>query len=186
MTILDQMTDEKRDLVASLPYRVGLWISESDQSGGDNSDEQELKTLDGLIQGFSGDVFGSELLQYIMADTVAKRDQWARWSQNLDDVPGDCEKAVDILRMYADEKEVNAYVSRLMEIAEAVALAFREQEGNLSPLQSLILYIDYLFFRMKAKKHQPQMKSFDQFLYISPHERKALNEIARRLGTRYI
>ena len=186
MTILDQMSDEQRNVVVSLPYRVGLWVSESDQSGGEDSNEQELKTLDGLIQGFSGQVFGSELLQYIMADTVAKRDHWNEWAKTLSDVPDDCEKAVDILRSYADEKEVNAYVSRLMEIAEAVALAFREYEGKLSPLQSLILYIDYMVFRMKAKKHQPQMKSFEQFLYISPHERKALNEIAKRLGTRYI
>ena len=186
MTILDQLSDKHRELIASLPYRVGLWVSASDQVGGSDSDDYELKTLENLIEGFSGDVFGSELLQYIMADTVARRDQWPEWGKDIESVPEECEMAVDILREHVDEKEVNAYAARLMEIGEAVALAFREYEDNLSIFQSMLLYIDYCFLVLKAKKQQPQMRTFEEFLYISQHERKALNEIAKRLGTTFI
>ncbi len=182
MTVLDQMSDAQRSLISSLPYRVGLWVSKSDSSGGDDADDSELAVLESLIHGFSGEVFGSELLQYIMADTLAQKDKWPGWADTLEDVPQDCEMAVGMLRDFVDEKEVKAYARRLMEIAEAVALAFREQSTDLSIIEKAQLYMSYFFYVVQTKKHQPRVRSFDEFLYISPHERKAINEIAARIG----
>lgn len=186
MTVLDQLSDAQRLLIASLPYRVGLWVSHSDSSGGENSEQQERDVLKNLIHGFSNEVFGSELLQYIMADTVAQQDKWLEWEKDIEDIPEECEAAVDILRSYVDDKDVNAYTTRLMEIGEAVALAFREHDYNLSPFKKAKLYLEYLYLRQRAKKHQPQVHSFEQFLYISPHERRALSIIAKRLGALYL
>ncbi len=186
MTVLDKLSDAQRLLIASLPYRVGVWVSHSDQSGGTDSEEKEREVLKNLIHGFSYEVFGSELLQYIMADTVAQQEHWSDWEKDVEDIPEECEAAVDILRSYVDDKDVNAYTTRLMEIGEAVALAFREHDYNLSFFQKSKLYLEYVFLRWRAKKHQPHVHSFEQFLYISPHERRALSIVAKRLGASYL
>ena len=41
MSFLHNLSPEDREMLISLPYRMGYWISQSDTSGGDDSDEEE-------------------------------------------------------------------------------------------------------------------------------------------------
>ena len=185
MDVLDKLTAEQRTLVVSLPYRAGLWVSESDDLGGDEAHEKELTALSNIVQGFSEQVFGSELLQYIMDETVKRKDHWHRsWANDIEKVPEQCEQALNVLRDHVDDKEVNAYSVRLMEIAEAVALAFREYEQQ-STGDKLRVYFSYIVAKIKSRFSKIPAKTFDQFLNISLSERRALSTMARALGTHY-
>ncbi len=184
MDVLDKLAVDHKTLIVSLPYRVGLWVSQSDDTGGSEADEKGLTALSNILQGFSQQVFGSELLQYIMNETVTRKDQWSHWDQELENVPKDCAMALDVLRDHVDDKEVNAYITRLMEIAEAVALAFREYEQQ-SFIDQLNVYFSYAFIKIKSRFSQQPSKTFEQFLNISASERKALNTLASALGTTY-
>ena len=185
MNVLQQITGEQRDLIVALPYRAGFWISQSDQEGGDTSEMQELQALHNIIQGFSSQVFGSELVQHIMSETVTRKAEWKHWHANIDQVPFECQKALDVLRQHCDPKDVSTYVSRLMDIAEAVALAFREADDNLSFIDMMKRRLEFWRDKRNAQKHNVPAKSFDQFLQISPDERQALSQMARALGTNY-
>ncbi len=174
MTFLEQLSPEHRDVIVHLPYRIGLWVSHSDTSGGDEAEEREKQVLSNILHGFAEDVFGSETVQHIMSATIRQKDQWPSWGENIDKVPQDCVLAVNMLRQYADEKDANAFKNHLMEIAEAVALAFRENE-KLSVFSMFGMYVSYM---LSARKKGRRTKSFNEFLRISAAERKALSAIA--------
>ncbi len=182
--ILDSLTVDERLIIVSLPYRAGLWISVSDQTGGDKADAKELLALSNIIAGFASQVFGSEMLHYIMEETLARKKEWEGWTADIENVPKEAEACVDVLRRYVAEKDVNAYVFRVMEIAEAVALAFREYE-NMTLGDKIRLYWMYICHRVFGRIRKEASKSFDQFLRISIDERKALNLLAQSMGTRY-
>ena len=182
--ILEDLTPDQRLNIVSLPYRAGLWISVSDQTGGNKADAKELLALSNIISGFASQVFGSELLQYVMQETVNRKGEWEKWTAHIENVPKEAESAIEVLRAHAPENEVNAYVTRLMEIAEAVALAFREYE-NMTFSDQLKVYGLYILSALKGKFGSGPTKTFDQFLRISLEERRALNILAASMGTKY-
>ncbi len=186
MNFLDQLSKEERDILVALPYRVGYFVSQSDQTGGDDSDEAEMQALDNIITGYSQEVFCAETVQYIISETVKRKSEWESWSDNLENIGNECHKALDILYENVDEKEVNAFKNHLLEIGESVALAFREY-GDKTPL------IDKIKMRMIFHKEKRQAekvgivyKDWEQFINISLDERRALRSVATALDTIYI
>jgi len=183
--MLEQLTIEERLLIVSLPYRVGVLVSRSDLTGGEDAHLQELETLSNILEGFTQQVFGSELLQHVMTGTMEGRSQWSSWGAQTESVYQDCKEAIEILQRFADEKEIASYRIRLIEIGEAIAMAFRESE-TMNVNEKLSAYLSYLNARLKAQKLKQTYKSFNEFLNISMQEREVLQKIAKALGTYYI
>lgn len=186
MSFLDNLTTEQRTLLVSLPYRVGLRISQSDDSGGDSSDEQEMQALDSLITAYSQEVFGAETVQFIVSETVSRKGEWKTWSDNLDVVESQCHEAIDILSGCVDEKEVSAFKNHLIEIGESVALAFREYGESTPVLDKIKVYCIYYYGKWKASREGKRYREWEEFLNISLDERRALRSIAEALSTTYI
>jgi hypothetical protein len=171
--------DEKR-LIVQLPYRVGLYISESDQSGGEESDAQEAQVLSNIIRGFAEDVMGAESIQHIISTTLILKDQWGDWEDNLEKVPEECAQAIAVMHEHVSRKDARAYANQLYEIGEAVALAFKEyQEGN--PVKEFSLYLQYMWDQARAKRLHLREKTFEEYKSISCQERAALKKISRGL-----
>ena len=84
MSYLENFSEDQKQLLIALPYRAGLWVSESDSSGGDHADEAEMMALEGIITGFAQDFCKSEFVEEVMGHTLDKRAQWEEWSKNLD------------------------------------------------------------------------------------------------------
>jgi len=183
--MLEQLSQDQKETVISLPYRVGVLVSKSDSGGGKKAEKRELRTLSNLLEGFTQQVFGSELLQHVMAGTMDNYERWDEWGGQMRTVYRDSAAAVEILRSVADPKEVNAYKARLLEIGEAVAMAFREEE-SMGFGAKVKAYWLYWRCSAKAKKLGQSYKSFDEFLNISMAEREVLQKLARALGTYYI
>lgn len=186
MNFLERLTPEQRTLLVSLPFRVGLRISQSDDSGGGSSDEAERAALSSLITAYSQEVFGAETVQYVIGETVLRKAEWGGWSDNLGAVEDECYQAVDILSGCVDEKEVSAFKNHLVEIGESVALAFREYGETTPILDKIKMYLVYFNGKMKASKQGKPYKDWEQFLNISLQERKALCRIAQALGIEYV
>ncbi len=171
--------DEKR-LIVQLPYRVGLYVSKSDESGGDQSDQEEISVLGSIIRGFAEEVMGAESTQHIISTTLALKDQWPEWGGQLTRVPKECTAALQVIYKHIGKKEARAYANQMYEIGEAVALAFKEyEEGNI--WADFRIYISYLTDQAKARKNGQREKSFDEYKSISAAERHALKNIAQAL-----
>lgn len=184
MSFLNDLVDEQRSLLMRLPYRVGLFVSQSDDTGGEQSDEQELVALSNILTGYAGEIFVCETVQYIISETMRHKDNWDDWQQDLGDVTADCKRAVDLLADVVDEKEVNAFKQHLMEIGEAVATAFREIETS-SFIDELKLKMAFTILEYKAKRAGHAYKTYEEFLNISPSERKALVALRDALDLEY-
>jgi hypothetical protein len=182
MNILNDFLPEHRSLIVALPYRVGLWISQVDNTGGDEAKAKELGALSNIIHGFAHDVFGSEFVQHVMTETLARKGEWEAWGEDFERIPKECAQAVEIMKAHVDQKEIKAYAARLMEIAEAVALAFREYENMEKFSDKLEVYIAYWRAKLKSTIKKRPLKSFDQFLSVSAMERRALMRIAGALN----
>jgi hypothetical protein len=119
-----------------------------------------------------------------MALTIEYKNQWAAWDENIENVPDECRDALAILSGVVDYKERSAYATRIMEIGEAVALAFRET-SDISFFGSLNLRLDHFKACQRAKGQGLPPRSFDDYLAISQDERAALYKLSRALGVDY-
>ncbi|MGB4106480.1 MAG: hypothetical protein WBK55_01635 [Alphaproteobacteria bacterium] len=178
MTFLEKFTQDQRDLMVRLPYRIGLWISQSDTAGGSEADERERQALSNILHAFAEDLFGSENLQYIMSETIRQKSNWPSWSKDVELVPGECADAITLMRDHGEPKDVKALKNHLMEIAEAVALAFHEEDSRTSVFSAVGLYVSHLFSKNKRRQRG---RSFGEFLNVSTSEREALNVIVDAL-----
>ena len=184
MSFLENLSKEDRELVASLPYRVGLLVSQTDGRGGSVSDVQEIQALSNIIHAYSGEKFSCETVQYIINETIQREDIWPKWAAEPGDVEGDCEKGVELLRPHVDEKELSGFKTHLMEIGETVALAFREM-NDLSLFEEFRLWVYYHYLRNRAKMRGCTYKTYEQFRNISYEERTVLSRLCTILQVDY-
>ena len=84
-----------------------------------------------------------------------------------------------------DEKELNAFKHHLLEIGEAVALAFRERQDLDDFKTKLMVYGEYYLYKFQGLIKKKPVRSFDEFLNISESERHALSRLAQALGSEY-
>ncbi|MGQ0526969.1 MAG: hypothetical protein ACT4OY_02890 [Alphaproteobacteria bacterium] len=179
MDFLSQLSPDQRQVLKRLPYRIGLWISQSDREGGEEATVQELQSLCGIIHGFAHEVFSSSDIQAIMSETLSAQKEWTQWGSDITAVPEECRAAMEFVRAYGDRKDMSAIRNHLMEIGEAVAMAFCERRFSFPT--RLARYPGYLLQNKGARRR----RSFQDYLSISSAERKALKSMARALGTSY-
>ncbi len=182
MSFLDRLIPEHQEVMIRLPYRVGLWISRADMEGGEDAARQERQTLESLIEGFSRDVFGAVFIQEIMAVTIAGKGDWKSWGAELDYVPSECRRALGILESTCTDKESREFITRLMDIAEAVAYAFQERNAGRSILGRFWLRLCYGCLCFTGFFTRTPRITYHSYLYVSPKERKALRSISQALG----
>lgn len=186
VNFLNQLPADEREMIVSLPYRVGLSVSQSDDTGGNESDEAEAQVLNNLLTGFSQEVFGAETVQYVIGETVQRKAEWPKWAQNVDATEKDCARTVEILAGIVDPKELSAFRNYMLEIGESVAMAFREYSDDMSIFKKWQFYRAYEKTKKRAEKYKKPVMDYDEFLNISLKERKALTNLAYALGTVYI
>lgn len=168
-----------------MPYRVGLYVSKADETGGDEADQQELEALQSIIHGFAESMLGAESIQYIMTATLDNKENWEHWGEGIKKVPRQCHDIFQFLAEIMDEKDLKSFASYLLQIGEAVAMAFREYEHLESGQKKYLLYFEYAKAYVRSVFNKSAPKSLDEFLSVSRKERKALMVLARALQTSY-
>ena len=76
------MTQSDKNLLASLPYRIGVWISHADDEAGEFDDEQEMKALEAIIKSIASLHDDAPFVQKIAKETLKQRDNWPEWTMN--------------------------------------------------------------------------------------------------------
>lgn len=182
---LNDLPDAVRRLVVRLPYRVGFYISASDKTGGSESDAAEMAALEGIVTFYVEDFCKSEFAQEVMLGTVQGKAAWADWQANISAVPEEIRKIFGFLVSELDEKELTAFKNNLLEIAIAVAQAYREFDVSQPLTERVRVYLSILVARVKALIKGQEIPSSDALLNISRDEKMAINLIAAALGLEY-
>jgi hypothetical protein len=126
MTDLSKFSAEEIELLASLPYKVGMLISHADDQDGEADDERESKVLATCLRQFAKMNEDKPLVALIMKESLRREDKWVEWADQSFQVTNDIKKAVPVLRQKSSVEEIKALKRCLMEIGTAVAQAFGE------------------------------------------------------------
>jgi hypothetical protein len=130
--IFSQLSPADEELLISLPYRIGLYVSHADVTGGWDAQESEIQSLTDILRDYSNDFCKTEFSQKVFMDCLAMRGKWPVWSQDAESVPAQLDRAMRLLQPMMSEKELAGFCEVLGDIALAVAMAFREaaDSGN--------------------------------------------------------
>lgn len=177
MDFLERLGEEEVELLVKMPYRVGYWMSQSDTTGGDESEESELQALATIVRGYSEDFCKSELVQRIMELTVQNEAKWEAWQKDLALVPNECRQLIGKLQDELPPREMDAMRFNLYEIGLSVALAYREleEDAELTDLQKLWISIRE---RIYAWREGRAPRSGAYLYNISGDEYLALRQLA--------
>ncbi len=172
---LDQFPEDTYRTLIALPYRVGLYVSQSDRTGGKNSDTQELAALENVVTFYVEDTLKSEFAQTIMLATLQHKAYWPEWSADTDKVPEECRYIAEYLVNVIDERKLESFKSNLLEIAITVAQAYQE---NARP----VTFFGKLMKALTFRSEKIAVEENAEHINISPAEKAAINKLAERLG----
>ncbi|MCB9989564.1 MAG: hypothetical protein H6868_09585 [Rhodospirillales bacterium] len=178
MDYLKPFTDEQRDLIIKLPYRVGLWVSLCDQAGGQEAEQAERQMLESLLTGFAEDCCKSEIVESVLQGTLERKEKWHEWQAGLDQVCQECDRAIGVMSLHISAREIFFFKSSLMDIALNVALAYREMDPEGSFFYRVSLFFRYYMDRTLAVVRHRPVRTFDEYLSISREEREALDKLS--------
>lgn len=181
MKYLSKLPQDLQDLIISLPFRVGLFISESDQTGGDESAEAERKALENIVTFYVEDTVKGEFAHEVMLNTLNNKAKWEEWTHNIDQTPDECSRLSYMLKDVIEPKEILAYKQNLIEVAIVIAQAYCEFDENSSTMTKLEVYFTLFLKRMQAMFSGEQAPSNDYVLNISPSERAAIKLLSKNL-----
>jgi hypothetical protein len=117
-----------------------------------------------------------------MLETLRHKDDWPSWKEDIKTVPDDCRRVLDALSGRQDVKDIVAFKNNLLEIAIAVAMAYREFNSSEPWAERFRVYLSVLMSKIKAALKGERAGSVDQILNISRDEKTAINLLASTLG----
>lgn len=182
MSYLENFTETQREALIALPYKVGLWVGESDSSGGGEADAAERAALESIITGYAEDFLKSEFVEEIMRETLAHREDWERWAQELANIVEECERCCGYVSDRVNARELDHFKRNLMDIALTVAAAYREyDEKETSFSEKLSIFGRFTLLKCRSFFTKNTMPDLDAYLNISQDERKALQALSNVL-----
>ncbi|MEZ5814095.1 MAG: hypothetical protein R3E13_05145 [Alphaproteobacteria bacterium] len=126
MTSLSDFAASERELLLSLPYKVGVFVSHADDVDGEHDDEKEMGALEACIKAIARLHEDKPLSAEIMRGCLSEKAQWPRWAAQSFNTPEAAREAAILLEARASESEFKNYRGALMEIATTVAQAYGE------------------------------------------------------------
>lgn len=126
MAELSIFSEDEVLLLASLPYRAGMYVSEADDDEGEADDEREMRALSACLRSVAQKYDGPGLVDDIFRETMAQKALWGQWAEQSFDPLPDCERAVALLNARAGEGEAKVFRTAILEVVYVVASAYGE------------------------------------------------------------
>lgn len=186
MTQFYDLPSQLQELLIMLPFRVGYYVSASDQTGGKAAETQELEALSNIVTYYVEDALKSEIAQQAMTEMLGRRKYWDRWREQIDQVPAQCETLFEELSTFVDDKDIVGFKNNLIDIAIAVAQAYCEDEHGAasevrdSSITALLKRIGQAIFPQAIFPGEPQSEQTISY-NISSAERIAILKLADAL-----
>jgi len=126
MASLSDFSASELELLVSLPYKVGVFVSHADDEDGELDDDKEMGALEACIKAIAALHADKPLTADIMRQSLSMRMDWPRWAAQSFHVPDEARRAMALMQAKASETEQKNYASALIEIATTVAQAYGE------------------------------------------------------------
>lgn len=173
--IFSQLSPADEELLVSLPYRIGLYVSHADVTGGWSAQESEIQSLTDILRDYSNDFCKTEFSQKILMDCLSMRGKWPGWSQDIASVPAQSVRAMTLLQPMMSEKELSGFCEVLDDIALVVAMAFCEETRGGDKERPIVREILARLGGILSEKDPLD------HINISANERAALKKLSRSM-----
>lgn len=180
MSFLSQLSAAEYELVVSLPYRAGVYVSYADDVDGEGDDAREAGALEAALRAVSDMQKNSGIACEIFIETIRMKSEWSRWQGKAFIIEDDARAAVALVKGRAGIDAARAYGAAIMEVAAAVARAygefgqFDEIEKNPGLLKGLVARVASGFSGLTQDDRDHPMN-------ISASEQGALSTLAEAL-----
>ena len=124
MTHLSELPPAAAETLASLPYRVGMWMSGIDAEGGPQFNPAEVDVLEHIIKDEAkktGTVTGA-----VAHEAMKRNAHWQAWMKTAPSVLADCAQIMGLLEKILSAGDLAALRHWLLGIGTAVAEAYGE------------------------------------------------------------
>lgn len=158
----------------SLPYRIGLYVSYADITGGWEAQEAEQQSLANILRQYSEDFCKTEFTQTVLMEALNRRHEWPSWGRGIDNLPKETGHIVNVLMPLLGEKQMHGFKEVLVDIAISVAMAFQEERDSASLPKAG--HKNGAGFLSLFKKRKPDNGLLDH-VHISAAERQALRRV---------
>ena len=180
MASISDFSASELELLASLPYKVGVFVSHADDEGGESDDEKEMGALEACIKAIARLHEDKPLTAEIVRQTLSMKTEWPRWAAQSFKTPDEAGQAAMLLQSKASEAEQKNYKGALMEIASTVAQAYGEfgefEEGEGGLFGGLVSKITGVLSSMSADDDSHPMN-------VSAAEDNALEQLRTALNS---
>lgn len=173
MANLSSFSKEERALIISVPYRVGIWISNADDNERTKLDDKfEKQTLEVAIATLAKRTQKMPFAAAVMSDVETYKSMWPGWEAQAGEnsVLEDTQEAIDICRAKVSKGELNQYKHAVWQIGIVVAQAFGE---HIDPDNEM--HVDRFFAWMGSLMGQPKLTKNPE--NMSPAEKTALKKL---------
>ncbi len=118
---------EELDVVLSMPYRVGVWISRIDDVANTGRDDaREGMTLENTLGRIGEKAGKGSFVATIISEILAHKDVWPLWDEMAGTAPNDLPKALALVDDRLPLREAALYRKSIFHIAKRVAMAASE------------------------------------------------------------
>ncbi len=129
MADLSKFTPEERAFIASVPYRVAVWVANVDDNTGSKIDErEERKALEAAISNLAAKSAKIPFAATIMKSVEQNKSAWPAWEGKADEqtVLADTKNALTLCKDKMGGKAVSQYKQTIWKLAMVVAQAYGE------------------------------------------------------------
>lgn len=181
MAFLEKFSNADKELLIALPYRVGVWLSRIDDIGGEDSDYSEQRSLKEIIYKKGRGMFESAFVHEVLAETCTREKDWPLWETKVENVLDECLKAKGILHSQLEQRDVDAFILTLMDVAIEVAVAYREFDNEAGHAEKFFTNIKIMIDKLIGIFARQSYIS-ERLLNISYKEDVGLSKLAHALG----
>lgn len=173
MADLKKFQEDELDIIISLPYRVGLWMSRVDNIKATGRDERlEDRALEAVLETLAQANQALPFAALVVKETLKQRRQWIVW-QTKKKLTEDLRKGLKSVEGACSPEEALQYKKALLHIAHVVAQAYGEQTDH----HEEALLVE-LMTKVSDRFADPQQKNPEN---ISPVEKAALQKLKEAL-----
>ncbi len=177
-----EFTAQEQAFLASLPYRVGIWLSYADIDGGNESEQVENEALEGLVHAIAGNSCESAFVMELMEKTVWDKSHWQDWARDCDNVLPDVRRSIELLDGKIPPEDLISYKAAIVEAALAVARAYNELITHKTSLGEKLnvhakIWFEKFISRIRDTSHPPGIDA----MIISEREERAIGQLTEAL-----
>lgn len=126
MTSLSMFSEDEQNIIVSLPYKAGIYVSHAEDENGEIDDEKEMRALEYCLKSIAKLHEDKPFIKEVARQTLSRKDDWPLWIDDSFHVVNEANQITEVLLEKLGKQGFKQYRAMVMQVAGAVARAYGE------------------------------------------------------------